>query len=128
MIYEVKPWTPKPISNELLQAQLVAAGIPCTGVNTLFDAGVTRSLSLVLPAPPNAGQVTTINNTVAAHSGNLQSENAAVEATVTQNEARIRLAAVSTIIAALEAGTATNNQIQNVLAKVLRYIRRETVS
>ena len=33
--------------------------------------------------------------------------------------------AITTIVAALEAGTATNAQVQNVLAKVLRYLRRE---
>lgn len=40
-------------------------------------------------------------------------------------EDKLKKPIVSTIINALEAGTATNAQVQNILAKVLRYLRCE---
>lgn len=47
---------------------------------------------------------------------------------VATNYTKMRAAGVAAAILALEAGTATNAQVQNVLAKVLRYLRNETVN
>jgi hypothetical protein len=55
----------------------------------------------------------------------------AIQAVVTAHvpkdtpDKKIHAAAITNIINALEAGTATNAQVQNVLAKVLRYLRAE---
>jgi len=40
-----------------------------------------------------------------------------------QNDVKIRVAAIDSAIAALEAGTASSAQVQIILAKILKYLR-----
>jgi hypothetical protein len=120
--YRVTPWTPKPINGPVLARQLVAAGQPCNGAHLAPD----RSwLELYFTGPFT---VATVNSVVAAHTGDADVDREAFLAQIRLNETRIRAAAVNTILTALEGNSATNNQIQTALAKVIRYIRREAVS
>lgn len=66
-----------------------------------------------------------------AHNGSITDAaiQAVIDAHVPQetNDQKIAKPAIAAIIAALEAGAATNAQVQAALAKVLRYIRRESI-
>ena len=41
------------------------------------------------------------------------------------NEVKVRASIIDTVLAALDAKTATNNQIQTILAHIIRYLRKE---
>lgn len=116
-------WPAAKTSNEnTLFAEMTAAGVI---LSSLSLNGKRTILSVTAASAPSSS---TVNAVIAAHSGDVRAEQAAASATASNNETRMRAAAVNAAISSLEAGTATNAQIQNVLAKVLRYLRRENVS